>query len=284
LNLILFSVSISFTMTWVLRIAGFLILAASGLAAVQQSPASQRPPQTITGQTYPAELVQAGQARFISECGFCHGRDAAGGETGPDLTRSTLVAEDSGGDKIGPLLRTGRVDQGMPAFDLNDQDVRAIVAFIHDQKSMAESVAGGRRFVDAADLDTGNAEAGQRYFNGAGGCNKCHSPTGDLAGVATRFRGLILLQRMLYPPNVRPLPAPAKVTVTLPSGETVTGALVSRDEFTIVITDSSGFNRSWNTDAVKFTIDDPVRTHFELLGKYTDDDMHNLYAYLKTLS
>ena len=40
---------------------------------------------------------------------------------------------------------------------------------------------GGRRSVDVADLQTGNAEAGKRYFDGA--CARCHSPTGDLAGV-----------------------------------------------------------------------------------------------------
>src|SRR5262245_33842465 len=162
-----------------------------------QSPASQRPPQTATPQTYPAQQVQAGQTWFASQCGFCHGRDAAGGEMGPDLTRSALVAEDVRGDKIGPMVRAGRVDKGMPAFDLSDTDLGAVVAFIHDQKTKMEELGGGRRAVDVADLDTGNAEAGRRYFNGAGGCNKCHSPTGDLAGVGTRFRGLPLLQRML---------------------------------------------------------------------------------------
>ena len=80
---------------------------AQGRGGQAQSPASQRPPQTVTPQSYPAELVQAGQARFVSQCGFCHGRDAAGGETGPDLTRSLLVAEDVRGDKIGPVVRAG---------------------------------------------------------------------------------------------------------------------------------------------------------------------------------
>ena len=36
-------------------------------------------------------------------------------------------------------------------------------------------------------------------FMKAGGCAKCHSPTGDLAGLATRLQGLQLFQRMLYP-------------------------------------------------------------------------------------
>ena len=59
-----------------------------------RSPASQAPPKTVTSQVYPPEQVRAGEGRFTSECGFCHGRDAAGGETGPDLTRSKLVADD----------------------------------------------------------------------------------------------------------------------------------------------------------------------------------------------
>lgn len=219
-----------------------------------------------------------GQTRFGDECGFCHARDAAGAESGPDLTRSVLVAEDLRGDKIGPLLRTGRVDKGMPAFDLNEAELGAIVAFIHDQKTKGEAVGGGRRNVDVSDLETGNAEAGQKYFSGAGNCSKCHSATGDLAGVGTRFRGLPLLQRMLYPTGVR-----SKVTVTLASGETVTGAVSSRDEFTISVTDPAGATRTWPVNDVKFTIDPGMAAHFEQLGKYTDDDMHNVYAYLQTL-
>jgi cytochrome c oxidase cbb3-type subunit 3 len=263
-------------------IAALFLLASGSSAVAQQSPAARRPPQTVSPQSYPAELVRAGQTRFGAECGFCHGRDTAGGETGPDLTRSPLVAEDSRGDKIIPMVRAGRVDKGMPSFDLSAAEFEAIVAYIHDQKTKADSAGGGRGAVEPSDLDSGDAEAGKRYFNGAGGCSNCHSPTGDLAGVASRFRGLQLLQRMLYPPNTRPAPAPAKVSVTTPSGEVVTGSLASRDEFTIALTDSSGARLTWPISDVKFTIDDPVSAHFDQLGKYSDDDMHNVYAYLKT--
>jgi len=263
--------------------SAMLLVLSCCVVAAQQSPASQRPPKTVTPQTYPKEVIQAGQTRFLSECGFCHGRDAAGGETGPDLTRSPLVAEDSRGDKIGPVVRTGRADKGMPPFNLSETDLGAIVAFIHDQKTKAEAVGGGRRGVDVADLQTGDAEAGQRYFNGAGGCAKCHSPARDLAGVATRFQGLALLQRMLWPPGTRPATAPAKVTVTLPSGETITGALTARDEFSISMRDPSGTIRNWPINEIKFTVDDPVQAHFEQLDKYSDTDMHNVYAYIQTL-
>jgi hypothetical protein len=49
---------------------------------------------------YPADLVEQGAALFRQDCSFCHGRDATGGESGPDLTRSKLVAADVNGEKI----------------------------------------------------------------------------------------------------------------------------------------------------------------------------------------
>jgi cytochrome c oxidase cbb3-type subunit 3 len=292
-NRILFSDSIASTMRTTIWITTAILIAGSGIyvlgqagqapgAGRAQSQASQRPPQTSTAQTYPTEQIQAGQTRFSSQCGFCHGRDAAGGETGPDLTRSVLVAQDVRGDKILPVLRAGRLDKGMPAFDLGDVDQAAIVAYIHDQKTKGESLGGGRRSVDVSDLQTGNADAGKLYFNGAGGCAKCHSATGDMAGIGTRLQGLALLERMLYPTG-RPAPAPAKVVVTLPSGEIVSGTLVSRDEFTITLKDVSGMNRSWAAGDVKYSIDDPLNAHFDLLEKYTDTDMHNVHAFLQTL-
>jgi cytochrome c oxidase cbb3-type subunit 3 len=251
----------------------------------QNSPASVLPPLTTTPQQYPAEQIGTGRTRFGAQCGFCHGRDASGGESGPDLTRSALVAADVRGDRIIPVVRAGRPDKGMPAFTLSDADLAAIVAFIHDQKSQAESAVGGRRSVDAADLQTGNAAAGQRYFNSA--CTSCHSPTGDLAGIAARLQGLALLQRMLYPnPATARSGGPARlaqVTVTPRSGAPITGSLAYRDEFTIALTDASGWYRSWPTSQVTFTVDDPLQAHVQQLEKYTDADIHDVLAYLQTL-
>lgn len=246
----------------------------------QASPASQRPPQTATPQQYPPEQVAAGREAFAGQCGFCHGRDTAGGAGGPDLTRSELVANDVRGDRIIPLVRAGRGT--MPPFKLSDSDAMAIVAFIHDQKTQADSAVGGRRSVDVSDLQTGNAAAGKQYFDTA--CTRCHSATGDLAGLATRLQGLQLLQRMLYPGGQpRDPKRAAQVTVTLPSGQTVAGRLIYRDEFTIALTDTAGWYRSWPTTQVKFTVDDPRQAHVDQLGKYTDADMHDVLAYLQTL-
>jgi cytochrome c oxidase cbb3-type subunit 3 len=217
--------------------------------------------------------VERGRTVFASRCGFCHGRDAQGGETGPDLTKSELVDQDRGGDKIGSVVRDGRVDKGMPAIRLSDADLAATVAFIKSR------TAGARRLVASADLETGNAEAGRKYFEGAGECTTCHSPTGDLAGVAKRLKDLELLRRMLYPTDGKG----ATVAVALPSGEKISGALAYRDEFTIALTDESGRYRSWLARQVTFTVTNPLDAHADRLGKYTDEDMHNVLAYLRTL-
>jgi cytochrome c oxidase cbb3-type subunit III len=248
------------------------------------SPASRPIPQTSIAQTYPAAQIKTGESRFSAQCGFCHGRDAAGGETGPDLTRSELVATDDHGDKLIALVKSGRPDKGMPAFNnLNAADLNAIVAFVHSQKTKFETLGGGRRAVDPSDLTTGKADAGRAYFNGAGKCSTCHSPTGDLKGIATRYQGLALLQRLLYPTAGRPAPARPKATVTLASGQTVTGPLQTEDEFSLVLTDPAGTRQTYDKEAVKFKIDDPMSTHFDQLAKYTDADMHNIFAYLDTL-
>jgi cytochrome c oxidase cbb3-type subunit 3 len=228
---------------------------------------------TLSAQT---ELVKAGESAFVQQCAFCHGRDTGGGEDGPDLTRSKLVTEDVAGDKIGTVVRNGR--NNMPRFTVTDQELAELAAFIHEQKKIAEAQKGGRKGVDASDLTTGNTDKGKQYFNGAGKCNSCHSPTGDLAGVAKRNDGLKLFQRLMYPRGAK-----AKVTVTTASGESVTGERAFMDEFTVALRDASGRYRSWPMSKVKVKVDDPAEAHVELLAKYTDDDIHNLMTYLLTL-
>lgn len=251
-----------------------------------ESPASGARLPTSTPQSYPPEQVEAGQPLFASRCGFCHGRDGQGGESGPDLTRSALVAEDVRGDQLGPMLRAGRTDKGMPAFTLNETELGALVAFVHDAKSKADTTGGGRRTVDVEDLQTGNVDAGRRYFNGAGGCAKCHSLQTEFATVGSRFEGLALLQRMLYPGSGRGSaqpPTPPTFTVTPRGGGAVTGKLAYRDEFIISVVDTDGWTRSWPIDAVTISGDEPLRAHSDQLPKYTDEEMHNVLAYLQTL-
>jgi cytochrome c oxidase cbb3-type subunit 3 len=233
-------------------------------------------PKSEVQKVYPAEAAAAGESAFVQNCAFCHGRDTGGGESGPDLTRSMLVAQDVDGDKIGPVIRNGQ--GAMPRFPVSAAELANLVAFIHTQKAKAESQVGGRRGVDTEDLKTGDVGRGRAFFNGAGKCATCHSPTGDLAGIGSKYPGLQLMQRTLYPRGAK-----VKLTVTLPSGEKVTGIRENQDEFTVALRDAGGTYRSFAMSKVKVEADAPAEAHVDLLPQYTDDNLHDLMTYLLTL-
>ena len=244
------------------------------------SASSAAPSATKSVTTSSGGQLDAGAQLFQQNCAFCHGRDASGGESGPDLTRSKLVHSDKGGDQIGVVVRVGRQegDKKMPAFLFSDLEVHSLANFIHAAELSAAAKGGTRKGVDPSDLQTGDVAAGKRYFNGTGTCSSCHSPTGDLAGVATRHQGLDLEERMLYPRNVK-----RAVNVTLASGERISGTLAYKDEFVIAMRDGNGTYHSWPVTSVTFKIDSFVEAHAALLPKYTDKDIHNLMAYIQTL-
>jgi len=262
------------------------LFAIAAFAYAQNSGAGQTQSRSTVGsqgslpvhESYAPAVIESGGSLFQQNCGFCHGKDAGGGESGPDLTRSRLVSSDMKGENIGAIIRSGRPEKGMPRFNLPDAEVTSLVAFIHSQQDKAMSQTGARKGVDVADLQTGDAEAGKQYFNGAGTCAKCHSPTGDLAGIAARYQGLKLEQQMLYPRDAK-----SKVAVTAPSGKVLTGQLAYLDEFTVALVDSTGTYRSWPTVNVKYKVDAPANAHIELFSKYSDADIHNLMAYMQTL-
>ncbi len=265
------------SLLWALVLPAGTLLAQNPAPAVQ-NPSVPRQQAKSTGSGPSPALLESGNSIYQQNCAFCHGRDAGGGETGPDLTRSTLVSRDKGGDKIGVVVLNGRVEKGMPKFNLPPDQIAALSAFLHKQNSDGDLHKGGRRGVDAEDLQTGNVDAGKRYFAGAGGCTSCHSATGDLAHIASKYKGLKLEERLLYPRD-----AEAKANVTLPSGQVLSGKLEYRDEFTVGLKDEAGRYHSWPVSQVKFTVDDPAQAHADLLAKYSDDDIHNLMAYLQTL-
>ena len=113
------------------------------------------------GQTGSTAAVSPGESLFQAQCGFCHGRDATGGASGPDLTDSELVAQDRAGNKLGPVIRTGRPERGMPGFPLSDRDLKSVIEDIHARKLAVDKNPGRRRRVTIADLSTGNVEAGR---------------------------------------------------------------------------------------------------------------------------
>ena len=154
----------------------------------------------VVAQSPPREVIERGHQQFQQSCGFCHGADATGGR-GPDLVRSTLVAHDVNSNLIGEIIRSGRPDKGMPPLPLTRAQVADIAAYLHARAREALDSGQVPGNYPLSRLLSGNAQAGKAYFNGAGGCAACHSPTGDLAHVARRYAPLELEAHMLAPPT-----------------------------------------------------------------------------------
>ncbi len=222
-----------------------------------------------------AAAAARGEKLFAPNCAFCHGEKARGA-SGPNLVRSTLVLHDEKGELVGPAVAKGFPDQGMPAFpNLTPAELADIAQYLHLQVELVANRGTYKRL----NIVTGNAAAGQAYFNA--NCKSCHSPTGDLAHIAARYQPDQLQNRFIWPAGRGG--ARQKVTVTLPNGQTIAGTIRKIDDFDISITDSTGAYHSWPRDTVKLELDDPLAAHRRLLGQYSDADMHNLTAYLVTL-
>ena len=221
--------------------------------------------------------TERGHKQFQQACGFCHGADATGAR-GPDLVRSPLVAHDVNGDLIGDVIRHGRPDQGMPAMEMTNEQITDIASYLHAR--IAESTASSRipRSYPREKLLTGNIEAGKAYFNGAGGCANCHSPTADLAGIGAKYSPVDLQARMLYPEGNH-----KTAIVTLASGEQVKGKVVHADDFVMAVRDAAGWYRSFRRDQVKVEVHDALEDHRKLLDKITPTQMHDLFAYVESL-
>jgi len=258
-------------------------------AALVQAQAPAPPRITAADPQFDQASVDRGQQTFVNQCGFCHGSNARGGSSGPDLTRSELVQSDEGGKQFGEFLRAGRPDKGMPGFEqLSRGDVLDVATFLH----AAIYLNANRRLYQVLNIVTGDAKAGAAFFNGAGKCSSCHQATGDLKGIGAKYEPVALQQKFLMPRGGRgdgpPRPAyldknAVRVSVTLPSKQVVKGVLVRLTDFDVTLYDpETSQTRSFvrNGDTPKVDVVDPLQAHLDMWPKWTDADIHNMTAYL----
>jgi len=220
-------------------------------------------------------------------CNFCHGSDARGGEGGPNLIRSELVLNDKSGELMAPVVQNGRGE--MPRLNLTAEQVSDIAAFVH---SFRVGGYDASRMVPPSIL-VGDATAGEAVFKTK--CAACHSVSGDLKGIASKIADPKTLQNTFLMPGGGgrggrggPSPVnvpPTTVTVTLASGQKAEGRLVRIDDFMVTLTDAEDVQRTFRRDGdtPKVEIHDPLKPHKDLLPTYTDQDIHNLTAYLVTV-
>jgi mono/diheme cytochrome c family protein len=288
-----------------MRYAHALVWAAAGVMAAAFTLSAQQPRQSggrgggqggggglgAFPQRPPADpaIVERGKALYGVNCQFCHGADTRGGDSGPSLLRSQLVQEDQNGEGIAAVVQNGR-PPGMPKFDFQAGQIADLAAFLHSFTINSRDPARNR----PASILTGDAAAGQAYFTAH--CASCHSPAGDLKGIASKFTEPRALQQWWLLPGGDgrggrgPTPAPGVVppmtaTITLRTGQRFEGRLARIDEFVVSIVDADGFTRSFRRDGESpyVEVKDPLERHKALLRVYTDGDIHDVTAYLATL-
>ncbi len=266
-----------------------------GLAALnaQNPPPAKAPPVRRGGlgaggdyQQYSQETLDDGKRIYTANCAFCHGGNAKGGESGPDLLRSTIVLHDEDGKEIGAFIHVGRPDKGMPKFNLPQDQVTELAAFLHD----SVRAAAQRSTYKILDIVVGDPKQGEVYFNAH--CASCHSVTGDLAHIGSQFDPVTIQQKIVMPREFgrggtsgAVNKTAMTVTVTEPSGEVVEGRLLHVDDFSVSLVTADGKVKKFerNGDVPKVEVHDPLQPHLDLLPQYTDADIHNLTAYLVTL-
>ncbi len=239
--------------------------------------------------------AQRGQSVYVADCVTCHGSKARGAnenasenEKGPDLVRSVTLLHDRYGSTLGPFLKKGHpMQSGKPSASLTQAKVVDLSHFLHQR--INDTLRGGP-YSEVINVLTGNPQAGQAYFNGTGKCNTCHSPTGDLAGIAKRYDAAAMQQKFVFPRTMSfrrgqiSSSKPVTVTVTTPSGQSVSGVLLHLDDFDVSLRDDSGSYHSWKRTAdLKVVKHDPYAAHIDLLDQYSDKNIHDLTAYLETL-
>ena len=287
-----------------------LTIAVADRAAAQTTPPASTPPaasaptpvrragQLVPGQKRPPgdpAQIARGKTLYGIACTSCHGADLRGGDLGgPNLLRSQVALSDQDGELIVPIIQGGRQNSGMPAVPMSPADAKAVAAYIRSEVgtigSQGKPPSIGK---PAPSILVGDATAGQSYF--ATKCSSCHSPTGDLAGIATRISDPKLLQNTWvaggrgrrFGPTVSAPGSRRTITVTItePSGESVEGRLVRIDDFLVTVALADGTSRTFRRegDVPKVEVHDPMKTHRDLLAVYTDKDMHDVTAYLVTL-
>jgi cytochrome c oxidase cbb3-type subunit III len=235
------------------------------------------------------DAADRGRKVYAAECITCHGTHARGGDKGADLIRSEVLLHDRYGSTIGPFLKKGHPTQTTPVAQLTPAQIEDLSHTLHQEVYNTLRAA-----LQIQNLLTGDAAAGTVYFNGAGRCSTCHSPTGDLAHIATRLDPPALQQRFLFPGGGGrgggrgrggdPATKPVTVTVTPASGASVSGTLLHLDDFNVALRDSAGEYHSFKRSAsLKVVKNDPAQAHHELLDHYTDQNIHDIVAYLETL-
>ena len=237
------------------------------------------------------DVLVRGKSLYDANCASCHASDARGvlEKHGPNLLRSADVYSDKDGELVSANLAKHN-----PVINLPQTDTSAIAGYLHSiQATMGnQGSPPGRNPVGLTyNVLVGNVNAGQVAFNKL--CSSCHSVTGDLKGIGTKYDDPKTLQNTWVSGGGggrggRGGGGGQQATVTLANGQKVEGRLVHRDDFLVTLVLADGTRKSFDidNDVPKVEVKDPQEAHKKMMLAMDDPDnknMHDITAYLATI-
>jgi len=238
------------------------------------------------------DVLIRGKALYSSTCASCHAADIRGVEgKGINLLRSGVVLS----DKTGELIAAS-VAKHTPKINLVEADNSAISEYLHS----IEATMGGQgsppgRNPMGIELNVlvGDAKAGEAYF--AKACASCHSVTGDLKGIASKYADAKAMQNGWFDGIVPGAGrggggrGGAQATVTMPNGTKFEGRPIRKDDYIVILLLADGTRKTIPLDvtpAPKVDIKDPQEAHKKMALALDDPDnknLHDVTAFLWTL-
>jgi len=242
----------------------------------------------------PQDVLVRGKGLYEANCASCHATDLRGGANGSNLLRSGIALADQHGELVGAA-----VGRHQPPLTLATADTVAIAEYIHGihaTMSGQGSPPGRNPTGITLNVLVGDPKGGETLF--AAACSKCHSVSGDLKGIGAKFPDARALQNAWVSGSSSAFGgggggrggaagAGNPVTVTMADGSKLTGTLVRKDDFIVILTLPDGTRKSMvRSSGMKVDVKDPKDPHKTMVLELDDPEnkrMHDMTAYLATI-
>ncbi len=244
------------------------------------------------------DVIARGKALFESNCSSCHATDLRGV---PGKGNNILHSGVTMNDKKGELV-AAEIKKHNPPINFVDADSVATAEYIHSVLARMGGQGSPPRADETPEINilVGDAKAGEAYF--AKNCTSCHSVTGDMKGIASKYADPRALQNG-WVGGTLPIAgggrggfgrgggaAGSPATVTMPNGQKFEGKLARKDDFLVILTLPDGSRKSFPMDgpgpAPTVDVKDPTEAHKKMVLALDDPDnknMHDVTAFLWTL-
>ena len=244
----------------------------------------------FTRELAPQDVIVRGKSLYEANCASCHSPDLRGVlDKGTNLLRSGVALRDQHGELVGES-----VSKHNPPLTLVQADTVAIAEYIHSvHATMGGQGSPPGRNPTGIELNVlvGDAKAGEAAF--ATLCASCHSVTGDLKGIGSKFEDARSLQNAWVAGSSSPFAggrgggggAGSPATVTMADGSKLEGTLVRKDDFMVILTLADGTRKviPRNNGVPRVDVKDPREAHKKMVMQLDDPEnkkMHDITAYL----